>query len=107
MIFGRVTLQALPQADVGYDEASCYSVQYRSFGIIGRRFSSAIPATSKPEVQTVIDKMLGCGDPASGYITSLCEHCLEEKLGIALLGYTQRHLRLPKGVTGRPLSSTI
>lgn len=30
-------------------------------------------------MQTVIDKMLGCGDLASGSSTSVCEHCLEEK----------------------------
>jgi len=31
------------------------------------------------EVPEVVAKMLGCGDPASGYSTYLCECCLEEK----------------------------
>jgi hypothetical protein len=30
-------------------------------------------------VQTVIDNMLGCGTPESGYTTYLCPHCLAEK----------------------------
>ena len=30
-------------------------------------------------VPEVVEKMLGCGDPASGYSTYRCEHCLEEK----------------------------
>src|SRR6266446_2467751 len=33
----------------------------------------------RPEVTEVVEKMLGCGDPARGYSTYLCEHCLEEK----------------------------
>src|SRR6266852_1735651 len=33
----------------------------------------------RPEVAEVVEKMLGCGDPASGYSIYLCEHCLEEK----------------------------
>jgi hypothetical protein len=33
----------------------------------------------RPEVPEVVEKMLGCGDPARGYSTYLCEHCLEEK----------------------------
>jgi len=33
----------------------------------------------RPEVPEVVEKMLGCGDPASGYSIYLCEHCLEEK----------------------------
>src|SRR6266581_3899284 len=33
----------------------------------------------RPEVLEVVEKMLGCGDPASGYTTYLCPHCLEEK----------------------------
>ena len=31
------------------------------------------------EVPEVVAKMRGCGDPASGSSTSLCERCLEEK----------------------------
>jgi Putative transposase/Transposase zinc-binding domain len=42
-------------------------------------FQQRYPRYQQPEVQTVIEKMLGCGDPASGYITYMCEHCLEEK----------------------------
>jgi hypothetical protein len=33
----------------------------------------------RPEVPEVVEKMLGCGDPARGSRTSLCEHCLEEQ----------------------------
>jgi Putative transposase/Transposase zinc-binding domain len=42
-------------------------------------FQQRYPRYQQPEVQTVIEKMLGCGDPASGYVTYMCEHCLEEK----------------------------
>jgi hypothetical protein len=42
-------------------------------------FQQRFPRYQQRDVQAVIDKMLGCGDPASGYITYLCEHCLEEK----------------------------
>ena len=35
--------------------------------------------TLDAKVPEVVEKMLGCGDPASGYSTYLCEHCLEEK----------------------------
>jgi hypothetical protein len=42
-------------------------------------FQQRFPRYQQRDVQGVIDKMLGCGDPASGYITYLCEHCLEEK----------------------------
>ena len=42
-------------------------------------FQQCYPRYQQPEGQTVIEKMLGCGDPASGYITYMCEHCLEEK----------------------------
>jgi hypothetical protein len=31
-------------------------------------FQQRYPRYRQPEVQAVIDKMLGCGDPASGYI---------------------------------------
>jgi hypothetical protein len=30
-------------------------------------------------VPEVVEKMLGCGDPASGYRIYRCEHCPEEK----------------------------
>ncbi len=33
----------------------------------------------RAEVPEVVEKMLGCGDPTSGYSTYRCEHCLEEK----------------------------
>ena len=42
-------------------------------------FPQRYPRYQQREVQAVIDKMLGCGDPASGPIACLCEHCLEEK----------------------------
>jgi Transposase zinc-binding domain len=42
-------------------------------------FQQRYPRYQQPEVQTVIEKMLGCGEPASGYITYMCAHCLEEK----------------------------
>jgi len=32
-------------------------------------FQQRSPRYQQPEVQTVIEKMLGCGEPASGYIT--------------------------------------
>src|SRR6266849_6563084 len=43
--------------------------------------SSAITGrySGNARVPEVVEKMLGCGDPASGYSTYLCEHCLEEK----------------------------
>lgn len=42
-------------------------------------FQQCYPRYQQPEVREVVAKMLGCGDPASGYITYLCTHCLEEK----------------------------
>jgi hypothetical protein len=33
----------------------------------------------RAEVPEVVEKMLGCGDPASGYSTYRCEHCQEAK----------------------------
>ena len=42
-------------------------------------FPQRYPRYQQRDVQAVIDKRLGCGDPASGSITSLCAHCLEEK----------------------------
>jgi hypothetical protein len=42
-------------------------------------FQQRYPRYQQAEVCDVVVKMLGCGDPASGYITYLCEHCLEEK----------------------------
>ena len=35
--------------------------------------------TLDAKVSEVVEKRLGCGDPASGASTSLCAHCLEEK----------------------------
>jgi Putative transposase/Transposase zinc-binding domain len=42
-------------------------------------FQQAHPRYQDRHVQTVIDNMLGCGTPESGYTTYLCPHCLEEK----------------------------
>jgi Putative transposase/Transposase zinc-binding domain len=42
-------------------------------------FQQRYPRYQQAEVCAVVAKMLGCGDPASGYITYLCEHCLKEK----------------------------
>jgi hypothetical protein len=42
-------------------------------------FQQRFPRYQQRDVQVVIDKMLGCGDPATGYFPYLCEHCLEEK----------------------------
>lgn len=42
-------------------------------------FQQRYPRYLQTEVHEVIEKMLGCGDPASGYTTYLCEHCLEQK----------------------------
>ena len=42
-------------------------------------FQQRYPRYRQRDVQAVIGKMLGCGDPTSGYLTYLCEHCLEEK----------------------------
>ncbi len=42
-------------------------------------FAQRYPRYQQAEVQEVVEKMLGYGDPASGYSTYLCEHCLEEK----------------------------
>jgi Putative transposase/Transposase zinc-binding domain len=42
-------------------------------------FQQRYPRYQQAEVCDVVVKMLGCGDPSSGYITYLCEHCLEEK----------------------------
>ena len=42
-------------------------------------FQQRYPRYQQAEVCDVVAKMRGCGDPASGYITYLCEHCLEEK----------------------------
>jgi hypothetical protein len=37
------------------------------------------PRYQERHVQAVLDTMLGCGTPESGYPTSLCPHCLDEK----------------------------
>lgn len=42
-------------------------------------FQQRHPRYQDRHVQAVIDKMLGCGTPESGYSTYLCPHCLEEK----------------------------
>src|SRR6266700_2925105 len=42
-------------------------------------FQQRQPRYQDRHVQTVIEKMLGCGTPEAGYTTSLCPHCLEEK----------------------------
>jgi hypothetical protein len=42
-------------------------------------FQRRYPRYQQPAVQTVIEKMLGCGAPAPGYVTYRCEPCLEEK----------------------------
>jgi hypothetical protein len=42
-------------------------------------FQQRHPRYRDRHVQAVIDKMLGCGTPESGYSTYLCPHCLEEK----------------------------
>src|SRR5437764_1309430 len=42
-------------------------------------FQQGHPRYQDRHVQAVIDKMLGCGTPESGYTTYLCPHCLEEK----------------------------
>jgi hypothetical protein len=42
-------------------------------------FQQRYPGYQQREVHEVIEKMLGCGDPASGSIPYLGEHCLEEK----------------------------
>jgi hypothetical protein len=42
-------------------------------------FTQHQPRYQDRHVQAVIDKMLGCGTPESGYTTYLCPHCLEEK----------------------------
>jgi hypothetical protein len=42
-------------------------------------FQQRHPRYRDRHVQAVIDKMLGCGTPESGYTTYLCPHCLEEK----------------------------
>src|SRR3954453_16824894 len=42
-------------------------------------FTQHQPRYQDRHVQGVIDKMLGCGTPESGYTTYLCPHCLEEK----------------------------
>jgi len=42
-------------------------------------FQQAHPRYQDRYVQTVIDTMLGCGTPESGYPTYLCPHCLEEQ----------------------------
>jgi Transposase zinc-binding domain len=44
-----------------------------------RPFQQRHPRYQDRHVQTVIDKMLGCGTPESGYTTYLCPHCLAEK----------------------------
>ena len=44
-----------------------------------RPFQQGHPRYQDRHVQAVIDKMLGCGTPESGYTTYLCPHCLEEK----------------------------
>jgi hypothetical protein len=42
-------------------------------------FQQGHPRYQDRHVQAVIDKMLSCGTPESGYTTYLCPHCLEEK----------------------------
>src|SRR5262249_49020580 len=42
-------------------------------------FQQGHPRYQDRHVQAVLDKMLGCGTPESGYTTYLCPHCLEEK----------------------------
>lgn len=42
-------------------------------------FQQRYPRSQQRDVQTVIDKMLGCGELASGSSTYVCAHCLEEK----------------------------
>jgi hypothetical protein len=42
-------------------------------------FQQRYPRYQDRDVQAVIDKMLGCGTPESGYTTYLCPHCLEER----------------------------
>lgn len=42
-------------------------------------FQQRSPRYQDRHVQAVIDKRLGCGTPESGYTTSLCPHCLEER----------------------------
>jgi Transposase zinc-binding domain len=44
-----------------------------------RPFQQRHPRYQDRHVQTVIDKMLGCGTPESGSTTYLCPHCLAEK----------------------------
>jgi hypothetical protein len=42
-------------------------------------FQQCHPRYQDRHMQAVIDKMLGCGTPESGYITYRCPHCLDEK----------------------------
>jgi len=44
-------------------------------------FQQRHPRYRDRHVQAVIDKMLGCGTPESGYTTYLCPHCLEAETG--------------------------
>jgi hypothetical protein len=57
------------------DKATCKQI----FRDHWEAFQQRYPRYQQREVREVIDKMLGGGDPASGSITSLCAHCLEEK----------------------------
>ncbi|MBI4333963.1 MAG: transposase [Chloroflexi bacterium] len=45
----------------------------------GEDFKRLHPRYQDAYIQEVIEKMLGCGDPAHGYTTYFCDHCLEEK----------------------------
>lgn len=42
-------------------------------------FRKRYPRYQSEEVEEVIEKMLGCGDPANGCATYLCFHCFEKK----------------------------
>jgi len=61
------------------DKATFKQIFYENW----ETFQQCYPCYQQRDVQAVITQLLGCGDLASGYITYLCEHCLEEK-GVAL-----------------------